>query len=63
MTVPCELGRRALSSPKEVHLTLALDNVLDSDAITDNAGASALGPKLVNVLPRRNIMLSAVALL
>lgn len=50
-------------SPNEVHLTLALDNVLNSDAITDNAGASALGPELVNVLPRRNIMLSAVALL
>ncbi|HEY1891447.1 MAG TPA: TonB-dependent receptor [Steroidobacteraceae bacterium] len=50
-------------SANEVHLTLALANLFNSDAITDNAGPSALGPDLVNVLPRRNIMLSAVALL
>ena len=50
-------------SPNEVHLTLALANLFNSAAITDNAGPSVLGPELVNVLPRRNIMLSAVALL
>lgn len=48
-------------SPHEVHLTLSLDNLWNSDAATDNAGPSALGPDLVNVLPRRNFMLSVVA--
>jgi iron complex outermembrane receptor protein len=47
-------------SPHEVRLALSLDNLLNSDAITDNAGASATGPGLVNVLPRRNFMLSVV---
>jgi iron complex outermembrane receptor protein len=50
-------------SPNEVHLTLAFANLFNSDAITDTAGPSVLGPDLVNVLPRRNIMLSAAALL
>jgi iron complex outermembrane recepter protein len=48
-------------SPHEVRLTLSLDNLWNSDAITDNAGPSALGPDLVNVLPRRNFMLAVVA--
>ena len=48
-------------SPHEVRLTLSLDNLWNSDAITDNAGPSALGPELVNALPRRNFVLSMVA--
>ncbi|HUN72298.1 MAG TPA: TonB-dependent receptor [Steroidobacteraceae bacterium] len=48
-------------SPHEVRLTLSLDNLWNSDAVTDNAGPSATGPDLVNVLPRRNVMFSAVA--
>lgn len=40
---------------------LSLDNLWNSGAVTDNAGPSALGPDLVNVLPRRNFMLSVVA--
>ncbi len=48
-------------SPHQVRLMLSLDNLWNSDAITDNAGPSALGPDLVNVLPRRNFMLSVVA--
>jgi iron complex outermembrane receptor protein len=48
-------------SPHEVRLTLSLDNLASSDAITDNAGPSALGPELVNVLPRRNFMLAVSA--
>lgn len=47
--------------PHSVRLTLSLDNLWNSDAITDNAGPSVLGPDLVNVLPRRNFMLSVVA--
>jgi iron complex outermembrane recepter protein len=46
---------------RDMRLTLALDNLWDSHAITDNAGPSILGPNLVNVLPRRNVMLSVVA--
>lgn len=48
-------------SPHEVRLMLSLDNLGNSDAITDNAGPCALGPALVNALPRRNFMLSVVA--
>lgn len=48
-------------NPHEVRLTLSLDNLWNSDAITDNAGPSAIGPDLVNVLPRRNVMLAVVA--
>jgi hypothetical protein len=48
-------------SPHAVRLTLSLDNLWNCDAITDNAGPSALGPERVNVLPRRNFMLAAVA--
>ena len=48
-------------SPHPVRLSLSVDNLWNSDAVTDNAGPSALGPGLVNVLPRRNFMLSVVA--
>ena len=48
-------------SPENVRLTLSIDNLWNSDAITDNAGPSILGPELVNVLPRRNFMVSVVA--
>lgn len=48
-------------SPHEVRLTLSLDNLWNSNAVTDNAGPSAIGPDLVNVLPRRNFMLTVVA--
>jgi iron complex outermembrane recepter protein len=48
-------------SPQNVRLTISIDNLWNSDAITDNAGPSILGPELVNVLPRRNFMVSAVA--
>jgi len=49
------------SAAHEVHLKLSLDNLWDSSAITDNAGPSALGPDLVNVLPRRSLVVSVVA--
>ena len=49
------------SAAHEVHLKLSLDNLWDSSAITDNAGPSALGPDLVNVLPRRSLVMSVVA--
>ena len=48
-------------SPRNVRLTLSIDNLWNSDAITDNAGPSVLGPELVNVLPRRNFMLAVAA--
>jgi iron complex outermembrane recepter protein len=48
-------------SPRNVRLTLSIDNLWNSHAVTDTAGPSVLGPDLVNVLPRRNLMLSAVA--
>lgn len=48
-------------SPRQVRLILALDNLWNSSAITDNAGPSLVGPDLVNVLPRRNVMFSAMA--
>ena len=47
---------------KNVRLTFAINNLLNSDAITDNAGPSIALPAsyLVNVLPRRNFMVSVV---
>ena len=48
-------------SPQNVRLTLSIDNLWNSSAITDDAGPSILGPELVNVLPRRNFMISVVA--
>ena len=42
-------------------LDLALSNLWNSNAITDNAAPSILGPNLVNVLARRNFVVSAVA--
>jgi len=55
---------RYLTNPhasREVTVTLSLDNLWNSDAVTDKAGPSAIGPDLVNVLPRRSFMLSAAA--
>jgi iron complex outermembrane receptor protein len=46
---------------QNLRLTLAVNNLFDSHAVTDNAGPSIAGPNLVNVLPRTNFMLSAVA--
>lgn len=46
---------------KNLRVTFAVDNLFNSHAITDNAGPSIVGPELVNVLPRLNYMLSAVA--
>jgi iron complex outermembrane receptor protein len=48
---------------RNVRLTFAVNNLWNSDAITDNAGPSvaAPNPNLVNVLPRRNYMISVVA--
>src|ERR1700733_2431173 len=42
-------------------IQLALNNLWNSNAITDNAGPSIAGPNLVNVLPRRNFMISVIA--
>lgn len=50
----------ALRLPR-LHATLAIDNLWNSSAITDNAGASILGPNLINVLPRRSFILSLAA--
>jgi iron complex outermembrane recepter protein len=44
-----------------LRLTFAANNLWNSGAVTDNAGPSIAGPNLVNVLPRRNYMLSVVA--
>jgi iron complex outermembrane recepter protein len=48
---------------RNLRLTFAVNNMWNSDAITDNAGLSIAAPKanLVNVLPRRNYMISVVA--
>ncbi len=48
-------------SPRDIRLTLSVGNLWNSHAVTDNAGPAILGPDLVNVLPRRSIMLSGVA--
>jgi len=48
-------------SPQNVRLTLSIDNLWDSKAVTDSAGPSSLGPGLVKVLPRRTFMVSLVA--
>lgn len=47
---------------RNVRLTFAINNLFNSDAITDNAGPSvaAPNPNLVNILPRRNFMMSVV---
>jgi len=50
-----------LPGVRNLRLTLAINNLWNSDAVTDNAGPSIVGPNLVNVLPRRNAMLSVVA--
>jgi iron complex outermembrane receptor protein len=48
---------------QNMRLTFAINNLWNSDAITDNAGPSiaAPNPNLVNVLARRNYMFSVVA--
>ena len=55
--------RNFMSLPgiQNLRLTLAVNNLFNSHAITDTAGPSILGPTLVNVLPRTNFMLSVVA--
>jgi iron complex outermembrane receptor protein len=57
------LTRNFMSLPglENLRLTAAVNNLFNSHAITDNAGPSIAGPKLVNVLPRTNFMLSVVA--
>jgi iron complex outermembrane receptor protein len=50
-----------LPGVENLRLTFGVNNLFNSHAITDNAGPSAAGPNLVNVLPRLNYMLSAVA--
>ena len=48
---------------RNLRLTFALNNLWNSHALTDNAGPSAAAPdsNLVNVVPRRNFMISAIA--
>jgi iron complex outermembrane recepter protein len=48
---------------QRVRLTFAINNLWNSDAITDNAGPSIAAPNsnLLNVLARRNYMISVVA--
>ena len=50
-----------LPGVQNLRVTLGVNNLFNSHAITDNAGPSIVGPNLVNVLPRTNFMLSAVA--
>ena len=50
-----------LPGVENLRLTLGINNLWNSHALTDNAGPSATGPNLVNVLARTNFMLSAVA--
>jgi len=50
-----------LLGTQNLRLTFAANNIFDSDAITDNAGPSILGPNLINVLARRSFMGSIVA--
>jgi hypothetical protein len=46
---------------RALRCTVGLNNLFNTDAITDNGGPSATGPNLINVMPRRNFMLTAVA--
>ena len=46
---------------KHLRLTAAVNNLFDSDAITDNSGPSNEGPNLINVLAKRNYSLSFAA--
>jgi iron complex outermembrane receptor protein len=41
---------------RNVRLTFAISNLWNSDAITNNAGPSVVGPNLVNVLRRRSLL-------
>jgi iron complex outermembrane receptor protein len=46
---------------QRLRFTAAVDNLFNSDAITDNAGPSIGGPNLINVLARRNYSVSFAA--
>jgi iron complex outermembrane recepter protein len=50
-----------LPGVENLRLTLGINNLWNSHALTDNAGPSVAGPNLVNVLARTNFMLSAAA--
>ena len=55
---------KGLPSVENLRLTLGINNLFNSHAITDNAGYTAAGPpgpNLVNVLARTNYTFSAVA--
>ena len=55
---------KGLPAVENLRLTLGINNLFNSHAITDNAGYTAAGPQgpnLVNVLARTNYTLSAVA--
>jgi iron complex outermembrane receptor protein len=49
-----------LPGTKNARLTFAINNLWNSDAVTDNAGPSIVGPNLLNVLARRNFSISVV---
>lgn len=52
-------GFNSLGGINRLRVTFAVNNLWNSDAITDNAGPAIAGnTNLVNVLPRRNFMLS-----
>jgi iron complex outermembrane receptor protein len=57
-TATCNLPR--VVETKNARLTFAINNLWNSEAITDNAGPSIAGPNLVNVLVRRNYSISLV---
>jgi outer membrane receptor protein involved in Fe transport len=53
-----------LPAVDNLRLTLGINNLFNSHAVTDNAGYTAAGPpgpNLVNVLARTSFTLSAVA--
>jgi iron complex outermembrane receptor protein len=51
----------SLLGTQRIRLTLMVSNLTGSDAITDNAGPSILGPSLLNVLPGRSFTGSIIA--
>jgi iron complex outermembrane receptor protein len=57
-TATCNLPR--VVETKNARLTFAINNLWNSEAVTDNAGPSIAGPNLVNVLVRRNYSISLV---
>jgi iron complex outermembrane receptor protein len=58
-SLSCNLPR--LRGTQRIHLALTVGNLMGSDAITDNAGPSILGPTLLNVLPGRSFTGSIIA--